>query len=141
MESIPETVEGAVEATAQNSEDRYGVRLGGEWFDGKGECPVARGERVKMVFMRTGRFNRILGVRREAPGPEKKGEADRRITRAVALKAAAAISASGDSATVLRLAEQFEEWLNATPSPCGGIFYTCRNQKVSLKNRPNLERS
>ena len=38
-------------------------------------------DRVDGVAEQTGRFNRILGVPRETPGPEKKGEADRRITR------------------------------------------------------------
>jgi hypothetical protein len=109
---------GRVEATAQNAPERYGLRIGGVWYDGFGQCPVERDDQVEVVYEDSGgRFRNIEEVR--PVGSEQLGvrvlEAgrDERVMRCVALKCAATLFAS-DWATVeeiLKTAERFEGWL------------------------------
>jgi len=126
-------VRGVVEATAQNAPDRYGFRIGQEWFGGFGSCPVEKGDEVEVVYADNGRFHNVKDVLRpgelaEEEAPESNSDngaeesADQssknsRIARAVALKCAAALcSFSSDAAAddVIEMAEKFEGWLRAT---------------------------
>ncbi|MBI4502809.1 MAG: hypothetical protein HY700_16815 [Gemmatimonadetes bacterium] len=119
---------GVVVATAQNSEDRYGVRIGRSWFDGAGQCPVERGAEVEIAYSESGRFRSIEEIRVSEPAEEmgvedasverhaQEASVDARIARAVALKAAAALCwTESDVESVLKVAARFEQWLRATP--------------------------
>jgi hypothetical protein len=117
------TAQGVVEATAQNSPSRYGIRVGELWYDGFGQCPVETGDEVEIDYVERGRFRNIEGLKRlesEEDAAEDAEEAPRaesveaRIARAVALKCATMLSTPGaSSAEVLGLAQQFEKWLRA----------------------------
>ena len=160
MKEQADIVEGAVEATAQNSDKRYGVKIGGEWFDGQGKCPVAKGDQVKLAFASNGKSYKIVELRsngqpKQQIGPEHlakhmlaqpngsgNGYAERRMARAVALKAAASATMSGDPATILRLAEKLEEWLYAAPSPIRGFILRCSPSDHSQQtSRPQASQS
>lgn len=124
------SVRGVVEATAQNAHDRYGLRVGGEWYDGFGSCPAGRGDEVEVVYSDNGRFHNLKhvfcvegpaeGAPEPGSGTEKsagQSAADSRIWRSVALKCAAALCSFGGDATgeeTIALAEKFERWLRAT---------------------------
>jgi hypothetical protein len=118
-------VRGTVGATAQNSEDRYGVRIGRSWFDGAGQCPVERGDDVEIAYSDAGRYRSIEEIRvveddEPEPGEVRAADAeasvDARIARAVALKCATALSTGSgvDAEAVLETARRFERWLRAT---------------------------
>ena len=109
------TVRGVVDATAQNASERYGLRIGGSWYDGFGSCPVNRGDEVEVDFVEDDRFRNVQEVRMAEGVAEPRAELDRRIARAVALKCAATLYASGwaSAKEVTDLAERLEKWLRA----------------------------
>jgi hypothetical protein len=118
------SVRGVVEATAQNAPDRYGLRIGGEWYDGFGSCPAGRGDAVEVVYSDKGRFHNVEEVRPAEVDAEvaqrssaEDGARDSRIARAVALKCAARLYADGwaTAKEITDLAEKLEKWLRATP--------------------------
>ncbi len=119
MASDVKTVQGVVEATAQNAPDRYGLRIGHEWYDGFGPCPAERGDAVEVAYSEKGKFRDVEKVRRAEPKPavldfeRLDAVRERQIARAVALKCAAQLYAEGwaTSAEVVTLAEKFETWL------------------------------
>lgn len=118
-------VRGVVEATAQNAPDRYGFRVGGEWYGGFGSCPVEKGDEVEVAYADNGRFHNVKEVRpveEEANSDGAEASAERssvnsRIARAVALKCAAALCSFSNDASaddVIEMAMKFERWLRAT---------------------------
>lgn len=121
MENPLKTVRGLVEATAQNAPDRFGVRIGEDWYDGFGSCPVNRGDEVEIQYFENDRFHNIAKVLVVEEGGARRMESrgmvrdDSRIARSVALKSAAAIRATGrvKAEDVIAVAEKFEGWLRA----------------------------
>ena len=115
------TVRGVVEATAQNKPDRFGVRIGGEWYDGFGDCPVQKGDDVAVTFTHRGRFRNIHEVSLVTAGQKadasEETKRESRIARAVALKCATKLfeGSPAKAPDVLELAATFEGWLRATP--------------------------
>ena len=112
-------VRGAVEAVARNKPDRFGLRIGGAWFDGFGSSPVEKGDEVEVDYVENGRYRNIQEVRLGEKGDAVKAEPDResRIARAVALKCATRLCEGSPAkvADVLELAGKLEAWLCATP--------------------------
>jgi len=116
-------VRGVVEAAAQNAPDRFGFRIGGEWYGGFGSCPVERGDEVEVVYADNGRFHNVKEVRpvgetdsNDSASNAEQSSKNSRIARAVALKCAAAVNCNNYATAddVLGTAEKFERWLRAT---------------------------
>ena len=118
------TVQGTVEATAQNAPGRYGVKIADEWFDGFGQCPVEKGDEVEVAYVERGKFKNLKRVKvaevdddndAYTATEEMRDPTVSRINRAVALKCAAQVVAgrSGDPESVIEIAERFNKWLRA----------------------------
>lgn len=112
---------GIVAAVAQNTPERYGVRLGEQWLDGSGQCPVHKGQAVRVLFVEDDQSRMIRGIWVADERAEEHGNAtqrnphDDRIARAVALKCAVALS-SGWGVSVdelVEVAERLQSWLSA----------------------------
>lgn len=135
-----EKTEGVVESAVQNSPTRYGVRIGGVWYNGFGKVRVSKGDLVGVAYTNSDGYNNIEEIavldpeeilpeekptehRQTAAHSEMRDTRDARITRAVALKSAVVLYQSrtkNDSdETVLKTAEKFEKWLSAA-SPSQG---------------------
>jgi hypothetical protein len=118
------TIQGVVKATAQNAPERFGLRIGPEWYDGFGECPVERGAEVEVRYTDNGKYHDLQEVavvepgRAEEPAVGESASVEEsaevvRITRAVALKCAATVrsSSKAEAEDVVYDAEIFERWL------------------------------
>jgi hypothetical protein len=53
--------------TTKDGKDRYGVKLGGEWFNGFGKCPVKKGDKVNIEYITNGKWQNITNIIVEAP--------------------------------------------------------------------------
>ena len=116
---------GRVAAVSQKP-DFYGFKVGNGWYGGHGSCPVQKGDEVEVQYVENGRFNDVEDIRILAAHEEELSSAgagnghEARISRAVALKCAAMLFAGTEkSDVVLRTAQGFEEWLNATSPGTG----------------------
>ena len=115
------TVRGSVEAVARNKPDRFGLKVGGAWFDGFGSSPVEKGDEVEVDYVENGRYRNIQEVRlvqeRKADSADAENDRETHIARAVALKCATRLCEGkpANVADVLALAEKLVEWLSATP--------------------------
>lgn len=116
MANETKTVRGVVEAAAQNTPERYGLRIGGDWYDGFGDVPAARGDAVEVQYAENGRYRNVQSVRVVEAAASDERASD--ITRAVALKAAAQVCAGSETQAkvVLSLAQAFEGWIAAPRS-------------------------
>lgn len=133
-------IQGVVAAAAQNSPDRYGIRIGEQWYGGFGTCPVEKGAVVEVAYVENGIYRNVkeieLLAEQTAEASSDNGSAveelpvetrlshDSRIARAVALKCAVEAHKVNDSIVaeaVLKTAEKFERWLNATSPPSGAV--------------------
>jgi hypothetical protein len=113
---------GEVEAAVQNSETRYGVKLGGLWFNGFGKCPVERGCNINLKYVERNSFRNIveidvpLKLSGEVPGT-RPSMRDRFVAYSVALKAVATLHAHSGVAEawqhIRRDTESLAEWLLA----------------------------
>jgi hypothetical protein len=54
-------IEGMVSAVSQRA-DRYGVKIGEDWYGGFGTCPVSRGDRVQLSFLEKGEWRNIASI-------------------------------------------------------------------------------
>lgn len=118
----------AVQAIAQNSDERYGIRVSDRWYNGKGKCEVVPGNVVEVAYVENGRFRNIQAIRMVSASPKLPGnvpngfgsaERNRFVAYCVGLKAAATCLASPDQIhgdAIKRLAENFAEWLLAKAS-------------------------
>jgi hypothetical protein len=59
--SETQQIEGIVSAVSQRA-DRYGVKIGEDWYGGFGTCPVSRGDRVHLVFLEKGQWKNIASI-------------------------------------------------------------------------------
>ena len=118
------TVQGTVEATAQNARNRFGVKIADCWIDGFGSCPVKKGDEVEVAYVERGQFKNLKRVKvaevddendADTATEEIRDPTVSRINRAVALKCAAQVVSgrSGDPESVIETARRFEEWLRA----------------------------
>jgi len=122
------TIQGVVKASAQNTPERFGLRIGPEWYDGFGECPVEKGAEVEVRYTDNGKYHDLQEVevigpgRAEEPVPSESASAAStveesaevvRIARAVALKCAATVRSGSkvEAEDVVYDAEIFERWL------------------------------
>lgn len=130
---------GEVEAAAQNSETRYGVRIGGLWFNGFGKCPVERGCNINLKYVERNGFRNIVSIdvplklSEPVPGAIRPDAKERLVVYSVALKAAASCwrSAEGlSSVGVKKLAENFAEWLFEMARPPAKINGSTANAKA-----------
>ena len=55
-------IEGMVSAVSQRA-DRYGVKIGEDWYGGFGTCPVSRGDRVQLSFLEKGEWKNIASIK------------------------------------------------------------------------------
>lgn len=108
---------GQVQAAAQNSASRFGIKVAGVWYDGLGSCPVKRGDSVAIAYTEKGRFKNIVEARVSEPSEKAVLEVtsrDRFVAYSVALKSATAMMAGAgvsQVSDVTLLAEQLAEWL------------------------------
>ena len=119
------TVQGTVEATAQNAPNRFGVKIADKWFDGfGGQGPVQKGDEVEVAYVERGEFKNVKRIKvadvedendADTATEEIRGPTVSRINRAVALKCAARVvgARGGDGKSVIETARRFEEWLRA----------------------------
>lgn len=115
----------AVQAIAQNSDERYGIRVSDRWYNGKGKCDVVPGNIVEVAYIENGRFRNIKAIRVVSASPKLSenvpsgfgpAERNRFVAYCVGLKAAATCLASPDQIhgdAIKRLAESFALWLLA----------------------------
>lgn len=125
-------VQGEVEVAVQNAATRYGVRVGGVWYNGWGEVPVSKGAVVEIKYSVNSGYTDIEALRvlegdvierfdddDDVPAAKWCGaQRDARITKAVALKCACVLLQHGrkkELEAVLNAAGEFERWLRATP--------------------------
>jgi hypothetical protein len=59
--SETQQIEGIVSAVSQRA-DRYGVKIGEDWYGGFGTCPVSRGDRVHLGFLEKGQWKNIANI-------------------------------------------------------------------------------
>jgi hypothetical protein len=112
------SAKGRVEATAQNSAERYGLKLAGSWYNGFGQCPAERGDEIQIDYVENGEYRNLENVRHVDSESELgvrmlDANRDERVVRCVALKCATTLFASefGTVEEVLNVAERLEQWL------------------------------
>lgn len=69
MSNLVTEIEGIVSAVSQR-EDRYGVKIGEDWFGGFGTCPVKKGDSVVVSFWERDGWKNIKGIRLLDPEEE-----------------------------------------------------------------------
>lgn len=111
---------GQVQAVAQNSHTRYGIRVNNAWHEGIGKCPVKKGDAVEIAYKERGRFRDVVDIRPASlrlgePVPTGFGTSDKGVfvAKCVALKACATFYAnSGGSLVALaKASEALAKWL------------------------------
>jgi hypothetical protein len=125
-----ETVQGVVEHAVQNTNTRYGVRIGGVWYNGFGRLPVRKGDLVAVDFVNHDGYANIENIEeagfagepaaaatsRGAAQAQAPDDRDGRITRAVALKCAVVLWSRSRRQDIesrtLESARLFEAWLS-----------------------------
>jgi len=59
-----ETIEGIVQAVSVKEESgTYGIRVNNRWFNGFLPCPTKKGQKVKIEFEKSGRWNNITTLK------------------------------------------------------------------------------
>ena len=112
---------GEVQATVQNSETRYGVKISGfGWFNGFGKCPVERGSNVSLKYVERNGFRNIVKIDEplklsDVPDGFRPSGRDRFVAYSVALKAVAMLHAKSGAEEawqhIRRDTESLAEWL------------------------------
>ncbi|MBI4447182.1 MAG: hypothetical protein HY645_14905 [Acidobacteria bacterium] len=62
MTQLETEFEGEVAAVSQKA-NRYGVKIGEDWYGGFGQCPVSKGSRVVLRFYEKGGWKNIVSIR------------------------------------------------------------------------------
>jgi len=64
-------VEAITEKPSRTGKLRYGILMGGDWFNGWGQCPVRKGQEITLLFTENGKWKdveEIKGVEGEGAG-------------------------------------------------------------------------
>lgn len=109
-------IRGAAESVVQNSKERYGVKIDGQWYDGFGTLPVVKGDEVEIDYEERNGFRNIKKI--VGPGPDSSSETvaveqdrDAVIARHVALKCAVQLPKATSPGAAMSIAEKFQKWL------------------------------
>lgn len=72
-----EEIQGKVEATSEKPEESYyGIKVGGEWFNGENSLPdgIGEGDTVKLAVDRSDQFIDIMGIKKIQGEEDRSGE-------------------------------------------------------------------
>lgn len=113
MNAKLQKVKGKVEAVAQNAQNRYGVKVKDQWYNGFGSCPAKKGQEVDIQYTERNGFRNIkkLSALDLQEAVKVVDDQDRAIARCVALKCAVQVVPEGSYDEALSVASRFQKWL------------------------------